>query len=129
MLELGLQNEIKLYVTEENTASRLHSGALPVYATPAMIANMEACCAECVEPHMEKGCTTVGIRLDVSHDAATPIGEEITVRCKLVNIDRRKLTFEVTAFSRLEQIGHGTHERFIITADAFLSRLSEKYGR
>ncbi|MBQ3824081.1 MAG: thioesterase family protein [Clostridia bacterium] len=129
MLNAGITNEKKLFVTDENTAINLHSGALPVFSTPSMIAAMEGCCAESVEPFMESGATTVGIKLDVSHEAATPVGEEITVRSRLADIDGKKLIFEVEAFSRIERIGRGVHERFIVNAERFLSKTNAKYGK
>ena len=129
MLEVGLTHEKKVAVTYENTAKALHSGALCVFSTPALVIAIEGCCVESTEPLMEEGCTTVGTRLDISHDAATPVGEEITVRSRLAAIDGRKLTFEVEAFSRLVRIGGGTHERFIVNADRFLQKTGEKYKK
>ena len=128
MLKPGIENELKLFVTRENTATALHSGALPVFSTPSMIAAMEGCCAESVIPFTEEGFTTVGIRLDISHEAATPVGEEITVRSRLTAVDGKKLTFYVEAFSRLERIGSGTHERFVVNIERFLSKTQEKYN-
>ncbi|MBQ2865959.1 MAG: thioesterase family protein [Clostridia bacterium] len=123
MLETGLKNSITLTVTEELTADKVGSGALKVYSTPMMIAAMENCCLSCVAPYLEEGSTTVGTLVNVTHDAASPVGAEITVECTLTAVERRKLTFEVAARCADQVIGKGTHERFIVNADKFMSKL------
>ena len=77
MLESGLKNRITLTVTEELTADKVGSGALKVYSTPMMIAAMENCCLSCVAPYLEEGSTTVGTLVNVTHDAASPLGAVI----------------------------------------------------
>ena len=95
MLECGLKLTKTEVVSEKNTAGALGSGMLPVYATPAMILLLEATCAEAVAPHLDQGMTTVGTKLDVEHISATPVGLDVTCNCTLVEIDRRRLVFEV----------------------------------
>lgn len=123
MLEAGLKNTITLTVTEELTADKVGSGALKVYSTPMMIAAMENCCLSCVAPYLEEGNTTVGTLVNVTHDAASPLGAVIEVECSLTAVERRKLTFEVVAKCGEQIIGKGTHERFIVNADKFMSKL------
>ena len=123
MLEAGLKNTITLTVTEELTADKVGSGALKVYSTPMMIAAMENCCLSCVAPYLEEGSTTVGTLVNVTHDAASPLGAVIEVECTLTAVERRKLTFEVVARCADQVIGKGTHERFIVNAEKFMSKL------
>ena len=123
MLEAGLKNTITITVTEELTADKVGSGALKVYSTPMMIAAMENCCLSCVAPYLEEGNTTVGTLVNVTHDAASPLGAVIEVECTLTAVERRKLTFEVVAKCGEQIIGKGTHERFIVNADKFMSKL------
>ena len=123
MLEAGLKNTITLTVTEELTADKVGSGALKVYSTPMMIAAMENCCLSCVAPYLEEGSTTVGTLVNVTHDAASPLGAVIEVECTLTAVERRKLTFEVSARCADQVIGKGTHERFIVNAEKFMSKL------
>jgi predicted thioesterase len=123
MLEAGLKNTITLTVTEELTADKVGSGALKVYSTPMMIAAMENCCLSCVAPYLEEGNTTVGTLVNVTHDAASPLGALIEVECTLTAVERRKLTFEVVAKCGEQIIGKGTHERFIVNAEKFMSKL------
>lgn len=126
MLEAGIKFTKTEKVTEKNTAGALGSGMLPVYATPAMILLLEATCAEAVAPHLESGMTTVGTKLDVEHLSATPIGLDVTCNCELVEIDRRRLVFEVEISDKAGLIGRGKHERFIVASEKFMAKANEK---
>ena len=96
------------------------SGTLDVFATPAMIALMEQTAWQSVTPYLEEGQGTVGIRLEISHDAPTPLGMEVSCESELVEIDGRRLVFEVVAKDALGTIiGKGRHERFIIDEEKF----------
>jgi predicted thioesterase len=113
-------------VQEKNSAAALKSGSLPVFATPSMIALMEQTAAEHVQPYIENGFTTVGISVNIKHIAATPIGMTVNCECTLVAIDGKKLTFSLKAYDECELIGEGTHERFIVNCEKFMSRVNSK---
>ena len=125
-MEAGIKGYSELEVVFENTAKALGSGLVEVFATPAMIALMENTAAESIMPYLEEGLGSVGTKLNVTHDAATPIG--MTVRCEstLVEVDGRRLVFTVEAFDDAGKIGAGTHERFIIQTDKFLAKVNAK---
>ncbi|MCL6557932.1 MAG: thioesterase family protein [Firmicutes bacterium] len=125
-LKIGLRGEAVTRVTEENTALAYGSGEAKVFATPAMIGLMENAALSSVDPLLEPGQITVGIRVDVEHLAATPIGMEVVARSELVEIDGKRLVFRVEAHDERELIGRGTHERFIVTKERFLSRTAAK---
>ena len=95
MLATGIQGEKKEQVTQENTALTMKSGALKVYATPAMIALMEQAAYTSVAGELEEGQGTVGTLMNVSHISATPVGMEVTAKSELVKVDGRKLVFHV----------------------------------
>ena len=84
MLATGIQGEKKEQVTQENTALTMKSGALKVYATPAMIALMEQAAYTSVAGELEEGQGTVGTLMNVSHISATPVGMEVTAKSELV---------------------------------------------
>jgi len=109
-------------VTDAITARNVGSGTVAVLATPMMIALMEKTCLQSVRPYLEEGQDTVGTRVDVTHSAATPVG--MTVRCEseLVEIDRRRLVFRVTARDDAGIVGEGMHERFIIDIEKFQAK-------
>ena len=122
MLTIGIKGTNEVVVTNELTAKNVGSGAVAVFATPMMIALMEKTCLQSVKPYLEEGQDTVGTRVDVSHGAATPVG--MTVRCEseLVEIDRRRLVFRVTARDDAGVVGEGTHERFIVDVEKFQAK-------
>jgi len=124
--KIGSKNEKAELVTEANTAIQHGSGNLSVYATPAMVALMEGAAAACVENQLPEGMSTVGISLTIQHLAATPIGIKVRAVAELIEVNGKKLTFNVTAFDEKEKIGEGLHERFIVSADKFLQKTQAK---
>ena len=126
MLEAGIKGYGETVVTHDNTAKFAGSGELEVFATPAMVALMEQTCQKSVAGGLEAGQGTVGTRLDISHDAATPLGMKVHVDSELTAVDRRKLTITVKAYDECGLIGQGTHERFIITDERFLGKAARK---
>lgn len=126
MLQKGIKGRHEEVVTHELTAARVGSGLVEVYATPMMIALMEKTCATAVEPFLAEGDGTVGTLVNVTHSAATPVGMKVWCECELVDMDRRRLVFEVTAYDERGVIGQGTHERFIINKEKFQSKVDQK---
>jgi predicted thioesterase len=125
-MEPGIQGRITLLVTPELTAKAVGSGDLPVFATPSMIAAMEQAAYQSVAPYLEPGQGTVGTLMEVKHTAATPVGMGVTCETELIEIDRKRLVFAVRAYDKQGSIGEGTHERFIIDNERFLSRAEAK---
>ena len=102
------------------------SGALRVFATPAMIALIEKTAWESVQGELEEGSGTVGTALNVKHVAASPVGMKITCKTELVKVDGRALTFAVKAYDEAGLIGEGEHERFIVYNDKFQAKADAK---
>tara|TARA_Y100001933_G_C18915601_1_gene528708 strand:+ start:541 stop:930 length:390 start_codon:yes stop_codon:yes gene_type:complete len=125
-LKVGLVYETKKIVEEADTAAKFGSGGIYVFATPMMIGIMENAAMNCVAEALSQEESTVGIHLDVKHMAATPMGMEVRAVAELIEIDGKKLKFKVEAFDEKRKIGEGTHDRFIINVDKFMSRLEEK---
>ncbi len=126
MLKTGIKGKETVIVDESNTAKTMGSGTLDVFATPAMTALMEKTAWKSVAEELEEGCGTVGIRLDITHDAPTPLGMKVTCESVLTGIDGRKLTFEVEARDERGKIGSGVHERFIINNKKFQEKANQK---
>ena len=127
-LTVGSKGKAETVVTEQNTADAVGSGLVPVFATPYMIALMENAAVNAVQAHLEEGQGTVGTKLEVTHDAATPIGMKVWAEAELTAVEGKNLTFSVKAFDEAGPIGGGTHERFIITVDRFLAKAEAKKG-
>ena len=117
-LEAGLTHQKTVKTTDAMGVS--HLGAGPgVLSTPSMIGLMEQTCLECSKDHLDENEQTVGTMVHVWHRAALKIGEEVTISCKLLEKDRRRLLFEVSATAGDLQVGDGTHERFVIDLSKF----------
>ena len=127
-ITVGLKGQTETVVTPNNTADAVGSGLVPVFATPYMVALMENAAVNAVQDHLEDGQGTVGTRLDVTHDAATPIGMKVWAEAQVTAVEGKKITLSVRAFDEAGPIGGGTHERFIITVDRFLAKAQAKKG-
>ena len=123
MLQEGLTHTSQLKVTESVLAISMGSGDLPVLATPAMMALMENAAMLAVAPHLPEGSTTVGGHIAASHVKPTPIGETVTATAIVVKVDGKKIEFEVKAHCGDILLGEGSHLRFIVDREKFMSRL------
>ncbi len=126
MLETGIQGRAETVVNDTNTAAAVGSGNLDVFATPFMIALMEEASQRSVAPYLTEGESTVGTKISVSHDAATPLGMKVRAESRLIEIDGRRLVFEVRAWDECGPVGQGSHERFIIRRQRFLEKVEAK---
>jgi fluoroacetyl-CoA thioesterase len=122
----GLLGENEIVVGAENTARHLGSGEVSVLATPEMIRLMERAAVAAVDARLPGGYATVGVRVDVRHLAATPVGMKVLARAELKAVEDRKLVFEVEARDEVELVGAGIHERFIIDVARFRQRVEDK---
>ena len=127
-ITVGLKGKAETVVTPNNTADAVGSGLVPVFATPYMVALMENAAVNAVQDHLEEGQGTVGTRLDVTHDAATPIGMKVWAEAEVTAVEGKKITLAARAFDEAGPIGGGTHERFVITVDRFLAKAQAKKG-
>jgi fluoroacetyl-CoA thioesterase len=132
-LKPGVKYEHKFVVPPSKTVPSLYPEseeflAMPeVFATGFMVGFLEWACIMAVKPHIDWPTEqSVGTHIDVSHEAATPPGLEVTANVELIAVDGRKLTFKVEAHDGVDLISRGQHERFIIIKDKFDARMKEK---
>ena len=123
---VGLKGRAEALVTQANTAEAACSGALPVFGTPFLCALMEEAAWKSIAPHLEAGQSTVGTRLDISHDAATPVGMKVWAESEVTQVDGRRIELKVAAYDEKGPIGQGTHQRFIVQNEKFLARAAAK---
>ncbi|MGF1552085.1 MAG: thioesterase family protein [Paracoccaceae bacterium] len=128
-LEEGLEGRAEMVVGTRDTAPRVGSGRIAVLATPVMIALIEEAALDAVEHRLGEGRQSLGTRLDVSHVAATPIGQRVVATARLTAIEGRELVFAVEARDEDDLIGRGTHRRVVVTAARFTERLERKARR
>jgi fluoroacetyl-CoA thioesterase len=125
-LKPGIQGQAVTRVTDENTALKFGSGTVRVFATPAMIGLMEAAAINCVDSKLPQGYSSVGTKVDIRHIAATPVGMSVTAKAQLTEVDGAKLKFKIEAYDDVEKIGEGTHSRYVVSLDDFISRAEGK---
>ncbi len=132
-LKPGIEHEFRFPVTDSKTVPALYPEskefqAMPeVLATGYMIGFIEWACIQAINPHLNwPEEQTVGTHIDVSHVAATPPGLDMVARVRLLEVDRRRLLFEVEVHDDLDLISRGKHERFIIDKAKFDAKMKEK---
>lgn len=125
-MEIGIKGRAGDTVSEKNVASKIGSGVVDVYATPCLIGLMEEAAQTSVAPFLGEGMTTVGTKLNVSHDAATPVGMKVWAESELIEEDGRRLVFSVKAYDECGLIGQGEHERFVVKLDRFMEKVGAK---
>lgn len=123
MVEKGLKHNSIMRVEEGNTAEFIGSGDMAVLATPAMVALMENAAMLAVALHLDEGETTVGSMISTSHLKPSKVGNIIEARAELTEVDGRRLEFKIEAYDGQRLIGEGTHTRFVVNREKFLSKL------
>jgi fluoroacetyl-CoA thioesterase len=125
----GLTGTAEIIVGPEHTAPFVGSGRIAVLATPVMINVIEAAALAAVEHLLPAGHQSLGIQLDISHTAATPVGLRVTATAEVIRIDGRTITFRVEARDEIEPIGGGTHQRVVVSVSRFDERVQHKLLR
>jgi fluoroacetyl-CoA thioesterase len=101
-------------------------GALPLYSTSSMIILMEKAACSSLQNHLPLGSTTIGTIINIKHLSATPVGHHVQAEAKVVQVEGKKIIFEVRAFDEKGKIGEGTHERFIVDVETFMTKVRKK---
>ena len=124
-IEAKLTGTASVEVSDANTAATMKSGSLAVFATPAMCALMEEAACNAVKASLEQGTGTVGISLNITHDRATKLGDTVTATATITAVEGRRLTYAVEACDSKGIIGKGTHQRFLIDNEKFMSKVNK----
>lgn len=123
---VGMRARADAVVTNDNAAVTVGSGTLPVFATPCMCALMEEASWKAIAPELSEGDSSVGTKLSISHVSASPVGIKVWAESQVTAVDGKRIEFKVSAYDEAGLIGEGTHERFIINSDRFLSKTEKK---
>ena len=132
-LQPGIEHTFTFSINNSKLVSSLYPEsiefqAMPiVFATGYMVGLIEWTCIQAVNPHLDWPAEqTVGTHIDVSHIAATPPGMEVTAKVRLIEVDGRRLVFEVEAHDDFDLIARGKHERFVINKEKFDHKMKGK---
>src|SRR3972149_4027545 len=104
-LRAGQALEASQEVTPERTASHIGSGALRVYATPAMALFGGRTCCPLVEPHL---------------------GSPVRLRAEVVAVEGESIDFLARLWDEQDQVGEVEHRRRVVDLDRFLRRVEAK---
>ena len=133
MLKIGIKYEHKFIVPKSKTVPLLYPESeeflvMPeVFATGFLVGLLEWACILAIKPYLDwPNEQTVGTHINVSHEAATPAGVEVTVKVELIAIEGRKLTFNVEAHDGIDLISKGIHERYVINKQKFDEKIKLK---
>ena len=123
----GATKERRIKVSSTQTTSFLWEGE-NVFSTPSMIAEMEETCRLLLKEQFlqNQESDSVGTRVNIKHLAATPVGTEVLLKAKITGVNDRRITFDVQAFDKIDKIGEGVHERFVINIPRFRAKFDEK---
>ncbi len=134
-LKPGLKHRFSYQVPQDKTVPYLYREspelrAMPdVFATGFMVGLMEWTCVQLLKPHLDEGEGSLGTHIDISHKAATPAGFTITVDAECVEVRGLRAWFKVVAHDGVDEIGSGTHERFIVSWDRFNRGVATKRAK
>jgi len=126
LIQPGMTREETFTVEERHLAPHVGSGAARVLATPWMIGFMEGTSHRLIAQVLPEGYSSVGSLVNVRHLAPTPAGATVRVRSEVLAVEGSRVTLHIQAWDTVEQVGEGTHERFIIEVARFLKRVTQK---
>jgi predicted thioesterase len=125
-LRAGLTGTADLVVGEEHTAPKIGSGRIRVLGTPVMINLMEAAALDAVEKFLPDGHQSLGIELEVSHVAATPVGMRVEATAEVTQVEGNRIDFHIEAHDEADLIGKAVHRRIVVNVERFDKRVQKK---
>ncbi len=124
-LQPGLKTTRTFTIDEARTIDFL-GDELRVYATPALVRDIEHACRDFLLEHAEEGEDSVGVGVEITHSAATPLGMTVDITFTVSRIEGRQVWFDIEARDAIEEIGRGKHGRFMVAVDRLRQRVAEK---
>jgi len=127
-LQVGLASTKTLTVDESRCIGFMGKEGM-VYATPRMVLDVEYACRDLLLAHLDEGEDSVGAHVSIDHLAATPLGFEVTIDVKIVDIEKRRITFEFSVRDPIEDCGRGRHVRFVADKAKSFERIKAKRAK
>ena len=127
-LKAGLTTRREVLVDESRCIGFMGKEGM-VYATPRMVSDVEYTCRDFLLQHLDAGEDSVGAHVSIDHLAATPLGLKVTIDAKIVEVDRRRVTFEFSVRDPIEECGRGRHVRFVVETAKSRERLAAKRAK
>jgi len=127
-LQVGLASTKRLAVDDSRCIAFMGNEGM-VYATPRMVSDVEYACRDLLLEHLDAGEDSVGAHVSIDHLAATPLGFEVTIAVRIVEIDKRRVTFEFSVRDSIEECGRGRHVRFVADMAKTFERIKAKRAK
>jgi len=127
-LATGLSTKKELMVDEARCIGFMGKEGM-VYATPRMVSDVEYACRDFLLQHLDPGQDSVGTHVSIDHLAATPMGLKVTIEAQIAEIDRRKVVFSFSVKDPIEEVGRGSHVRFVVETAKTRERLAAKRAK
>src|SRR4029453_7502478 len=124
---IGATKERTINVAAGQSTSFLWEGENG-FSTPSMIAEMEETCRLLLKEEFleDEDWDSVGTLVNIRHLKATPVGTEVKLKARVIDVKDKRVTFEVDAVDKIEKIGEGLHERTVINVPEFRERFNKK---
>jgi predicted thioesterase len=127
-LKVGLASTKRVTVDENRCIGFMGKEGM-VYATPWMVSDVEYACRDFLLEHLDEGEDSVGAHISIDHLAATPLGLEVTIDVRIVDIEKRRVTFEFSVRDPVEECGRGRHVRFVADKAKSFERIKAKRAK
>ena len=127
-LQVGLTSTKRITIDEDRCIGFMGKEGM-VYATPRMVSDVEYACRDFLLEHLDEGEDSVGAHVSIDHLAATPLGLEVTIDVRIVDIEKRKVTFEFSVRDPVEECGRGRHVRFVADKAKSFERIKAKRAK
>jgi fluoroacetyl-CoA thioesterase len=127
-LQKGISTTKKILVDESRCIGFMGKEGM-VYATPRMVSDVEYACRDFLLQHLDAGEDSVGTHVSIDHLAATPMGLEVQIKIEIAEVDRRKVAFSFSVKDSIEEVGRGTHVRFVVDTAKTRERLAAKRAK
>jgi predicted thioesterase len=121
-IEIGACHTDNYIIGSEHTAQSMGNKGVNVLGTPMLVQFAEFASHKLLVPNLSPQQASVGIRVDIRHLKATPVGMQVWIKAVLCNIDRSRYVFEVSGRDEQGDILSGFHERFIVELESFMAR-------
>jgi fluoroacetyl-CoA thioesterase len=127
-LKVGLDSMKRVMVDESRCIGFMGKEGM-VYATPRMVSDVEYACRDLLLEHLDEGEDSVGTHVSIDHLAATPLGLEVTIDVRIVDLEKRSVTFEFSVRDPVEECGRGRHVRFVADKAKSFERIKAKRAK
>ena len=127
-LTVGITAQRRFEIDEARTIDFM-GDEMRIYATPALLRDIEVHCRDFLLEHLDEGEDTVGVRVELDHLAATLLHMWVDITAKVVEIDGRRITLEVEVTDPLEVAASAKHVRFVVDVERQGQRLQAKAAK